>query len=71
MRSANYLDSRRKQMSIITKSDYKSVLEKASDNFVSFKEKYCPDGQTCDDIMSLSLLAFTVWFMYVAMQPIM
>ena len=58
-------------MSIITKSDYKSVLEKMADNVLEFKEKYCPDGQTCEDLLTLGGLAFTVWFMYVAMQPIM
>lgn len=38
--------------------------------FEDFKEKYCPDGQTCNDIASLGGLAFMVWFMYIAMEPI-
>lgn len=58
-------------MSIITKSDYKSVLEKMTDSILEFKEKYCPDGQTCEDIATFSMIGFTVWFMYIAMQPIM
>jgi hypothetical protein len=35
-----------------------------------FKEKYCPDGQTCNDIFTFGGLAFMVWFMYLAMEPI-
>ena len=35
-----------------------------------FKEKYCPDVQTCNDIFTLGGLAFMVWFMYLAMEPI-
>lgn len=35
------------------------------------KEKYCPDGQTCDNIVMFGGLAFIVWFMYIAMLPIM
>lgn len=36
-----------------------------------FKVKYCPDGKACEDIISLGGLAFMVWFMYIAMLPIM
>ena len=39
--------------------------------YQEFKEKYCPDDQMCNDIASLGGLAFMVWFMYIAMQPIM
>ena len=39
--------------------------------FNEFKENYCPDGQTCNDIMSIGGLLFMCWFMYIAMQPIM
>ena len=35
-------------------------------NFVDFKEKYCPTGQTCNDIATFGGLAFMVWFMYIA-----
>ncbi len=58
-------------MSIITESDYKSVFQKASEVVVNFKDNYCPDGQTCEDIATFSMIGFTVWFMYIAMQPIM
>jgi len=33
-----------------------------------FKEKYCPDGETC---FTFSGLAFMVWFMYLAIEPIL
>lgn len=36
-----------------------------------FKDKYCPDGQTCENIAMFGGLAFIAWFMYVAMLPIM
>tara|TARA_B100000900_G_scaffold378981_1_gene363541 strand:- start:6203 stop:6355 length:153 start_codon:yes stop_codon:yes gene_type:complete len=36
-----------------------------------FKERYCPNGQTCEDIATLTAFAFMFWFMYVAMEPIM
>lgn len=39
--------------------------------FNEVKEKYCPDDQLCNDIASLGGLAFMVWFMYIAMLPIM
>tara|TARA_Y100000592_G_scaffold91331_1_gene151319 strand:- start:111 stop:278 length:168 start_codon:yes stop_codon:yes gene_type:complete len=35
------------------------------------KEKLCPDGHTCDNIAMLGGLTFIVWFMYIAMLPIM
>ncbi len=40
-------------------------------NYVDFKEKYCPTGQTCNDIFTLGGLAFMIWFMYIALQPIL
>ncbi len=40
-------------------------------SFEDFKEKYCPDGQTCNDIFTFGGLAFMVWFMYLAMEPIL
>lgn len=41
------------------------------DAFEEFKERYCPDGHTCQDILSIGGLLFTIWFMYIAMLPIM
>ena len=57
-------------MSIITKSD-KSGLHKFFVELQNFKEKYCPDGQTCNDILSISGLVFVCWFMYIEMEPLM
>ena len=34
------------------------------------KEKYCPDGQQCQDIATFGGLAFCFFFMYIAMKPI-
>ena len=36
-----------------------------------FKDKYCHDGQTCENIAMFGGMAFIVWFMYIAMLPIM
>ena len=36
-----------------------------------FKDKYCPDGQTYENIAMFGGLAFIAWFMYIAMLPIM
>ena len=37
---------------------------------VDFKNTYCPDGQQCNDIATVSSLVFVIWFMYVAMEPL-
>ena len=49
----------------------KSILHVAKDNWTTFKERYCPSGQLCNDIALLGSLAFMVWFMYIAMEPIL
>ncbi len=49
----------------------KSILHVAKDNWTAFKERYCPSGQLCNDIATLGSLAFMVWFMYIAMEPIL
>ena len=36
-----------------------------------FKERVCPSGLACEDMVTFGTLAFIVWFMYVAMEPIM
>ena len=36
-----------------------------------FKDKYCPDGHTCENIAMVGGLLFVVAFMYIAMLPIM
>lgn len=47
------------------------VGESIHNTFSEFKERYCPDGQTCQDFATIGGLLFTVWFMYIAMLPIM
>ncbi len=49
----------------------KSIIHVAKDSWTTFKERYCPSGQLCNDIATLGSLAFMVWFMYVAMEPIL
>lgn len=39
--------------------------------YQEFKDKYCPDDALCNDIAAIGGLVFMVWFMYIAMQPIM
>ena len=57
-------------MSSLTRTA-KSILHVAKDNWTAFKEKYGPSGQLCNDIATLGSIAFMVWFMYVAMEPIL
>ena len=35
------------------------------------KDKYCPDGKTCEDIIGLGMLIFMFVFMYIAVAPIL
>lgn len=39
--------------------------------FHDFKENYCQNDQLCNDIASFGGLALMVWFMYIAMLPIL
>lgn len=48
----------------------KSFFQNVTGVLSEFKANYCPDGQTCNDIATLGGLAFTIWFMYIAMEPI-
>mgnify|MGYP001164181984 FL=1 len=60
-------------MSIVTENvevDEKSFFSNAKKSFVTYKDKYCPDGQTCDTIFTFGLLIGMVLFMYIAMEPI-
>lgn len=52
------------------KSSVSETFKNLPKFLADFKEKYCPDGQTCNDIFTLGGLAFMVWFMYLAMEPI-
>ncbi len=48
----------------------KSFFQNVTGVLSEFKANYCPDGHTCNDIATLGGLAFTIWFMYIAMEPI-
>ena len=53
-------------MSTVTenvKVDESSFFSNAKKSFVTFKDKYCPDGQTCDTILTFGLLIGMVRFM--------
>ena len=49
----------------------KSFFQNIANGWTTFKDRYCPDGQTCNDIATIGGLLFTVWFMYIAMEPIL
>ena len=49
----------------------KSFFQNIANGWTNFKDNHCPDGQTCNDIATLGGLAFTIWFMYIAMEPIL
>lgn len=60
-------------MSIITedvKVENNSFFSNAKNSLREFKDKYCPDGQTCENILTVGLLVGMVVFMYIAMEPI-
>ncbi len=37
----------------------------------AFKQTVCNDGQLCQDLLTLGSFAFMIWFMYIAMEPIL
>jgi len=60
-------------MSIITtevNETNNSFFVNAKNSLKSFKDKYCPDGQQCNDIATLACLVGCFVFMYIAMKPI-
>ncbi len=59
-------------MSIITDevNGQKSFFVNARTSIKEFKDKYCPDGHTCDNILTFGLLVGCFVFMYIAMRPI-
>tara|TARA_Y100001937_G_C7084598_1_gene314724 strand:+ start:954 stop:1133 length:180 start_codon:yes stop_codon:yes gene_type:complete len=56
---------------MLTSKDLGVTKQTVSEHFATFKEKYCPDDQLCNDLASLGGLVFMAWFMYVAMEPIL
>ena len=57
-------------MTTITTSDVRTFFHSIKQTLVDFKNTYCPDGQQCNDIATVSSLVFVIWFMYVAMEPL-
>lgn len=47
------------------------VASSLSDTVSSIKDRFCNDGQFCDDVGMGLLTALTMWMMVVAMQPIL
>jgi len=54
-------------------SDGKSLIQRTVGNLKKFHNKYCPDGQTCNDIAEFGglVFVFVFVFMYIAMKPIL
>ena len=57
-------------MSTITSSGGQSFFRSIKDSLKQFKEKYCPNGQTCNDLLTLGGIVFCFLFMYIAMEPL-
>jgi hypothetical protein len=51
--------------------DGKSLVQRTVGILKKFHKKYCPDGQTCNDIAQFGGLVFVFVFMYIAMKPIL
>ena len=49
----------------------KSLVQRTVDSLVDFKDRYCPDGQQCNDIATIGSLIGMCVFMYIAMAPIL
>ena len=58
-------------MSTITKLSDGNFIQRIVNKWSSLKAAVCNDGALCQDLMTLGSLAFMVWFMYVAMEPIL
>ncbi len=54
----------------IIKSSVSETFKNLPKFMADLNEKYCPDGQQCNDLATIGGLAFTIWFMYIAMEPI-
>ena len=45
----------------------KSLIQRTVNAMSTLKDRYCPDGRTCEDLATLGGLFFVAWFMYVAL----
>lgn len=57
-------------MSTITSRGSQSFFRGMIDSLKQFKEKHCPQGQTCNDILTLGSVVACFLFMYIAMEPL-
>ena len=59
-------------MSTITKTrDGNYPFQRIVNKWSSIKDAVCKDGALCQDLFTLGSLAVMVWFMYIAMEPIL
>jgi|TARA_R110000751_G_scaffold48154_1_gene107442 hypothetical protein len=65
------LDSENEMSTITIISDGKSLVQRTVGNLKRLHNKYCPDGQTCNDIATFGSLIGMIVFMYIAMAPIL
>lgn len=66
----NYLDSENIMSTITILREGKSLIQRTVNSIATFKDRYCPDGRTCEDLATLGSLAFIGWFMYIALKPL-
>ncbi len=67
---ANKFRPRRRHMTTLT-NVAGNFIQRTLTKFHALKDKVCQGGQLCNDLFTLGSLAFMVWFMYVAMEPIL
>jgi len=48
-----------------------SWIEHTVEKWSAWKQKVCSNGQLCNDVLTFGSFAFMIWFMYVAMKPIL
>ena len=58
-------------MSTITKLSVGNFIQRIVNKYSSIKDAVCKDGAFCQDMFTVGSLLFMVWFMYVAMEPIL
>jgi hypothetical protein len=49
----------------------KDLLRSTYKSLQTMIDRYCPNGQTCRDLSGFGGLLFTLWFMWLAMEPIL
>lgn len=67
---ANKFRPRRRHMTTLT-DVAGNFIQRTLTRFQEFKDKVCQGGQVCSDLMTIGSFIFMLWFMYVAMEPIL